>query len=131
MLMTTIYLRDAAEVPFPLTCEQFQAALQDRYPQARSTINAVVPDKRFTFASLDLADDSRSLSYFEQAGLVLEDGDGRVWAPVVEWFLSVLPADLAVLMMTEIDLGRDLRLPPRADAAQIAQIYDILVAGYE
>jgi len=82
------------------------------------------------YVSFDLVLDGarRDGGYFPEQQFILEDGPIDAWAPVIEWFLSLLPFDAGADIFVE-SAAAPRQLPRNATAADIARILTALAAA--
>jgi hypothetical protein len=122
-----IYIGQPLSRPFPITLDQFQQALTDRYPNTPVTQVALPRDAQGVNFTPVIDGDYRTGALYSNGYLILEDGDGATWAEFIAWFLTLIPGH-AVEMMAEVNSPTSAPIPADATPADIAGIYDALVA---
>lgn len=120
---STICIGRPRPEPFPITPDQFHQVLTDRFPEApvaRMDLPRGVDGVTFAF---DIDGEPRSGTFYSNGYLVLEDGDGAVWAPTLTWFLTLIPGHY-VEMMVEVDSPSSVPIPADATPADVIGIYE-------
>jgi hypothetical protein len=106
--------------PWELSMELFVESLARYRADARPAVRTQGTGEYAAF-DLDLGGEPCHGGYFPDQQLILDGGSIRVWAPVIEWFLGLLPFDArADTFLEPATVPRD--LPRTATAADIARI---------
>jgi hypothetical protein len=122
-----IYIGQPQPQPLPITLEQFQRALTDRYPDTSATRMDLPRGVHGVAFTLNLDGEQRTGTLYSNGYLILEDGDGAVWAPTIAWLLTLIP-NHAVEMMAEVNSPTSAPIPADATPADNTAIYEALVA---
>lgn len=115
--------------PWDLTMELFAGYLGEYRADARSFARTQGTGEYLSF-DLDLGSDGVRCEggYFPQQQLILDDGTIEGWAPIIEWFLGLLPFDAAAdIFLESAAVPRE--LPRNATSPDIARILTALEAS--
>jgi hypothetical protein len=129
-MYTDIYVLEQDETPFPIEHDAFDAALRGRFPQVEAGRYEDVDGTVGTTFLLEMDGEMRRGLYLPSGALVLQDGDGKLWADTIAWFLELLPEDNRAALMTEFDTDRPLPISSRATAAEVEDVYSRLVTDF-
>lgn len=108
--------------PWNLPLERFAEQLSMHRPDALVAVEPDDPDPQVRF-ELTLGEQQAEGTYYigQWQQLVCWDVTIDAWAPIIEWFLGLLPDGAAAETFLEA-VARPQQLPQRAAAADIARI---------
>ena len=113
--------------PWDLTAEEFRRRLVSFRPDARTNAGYQQHDGDYLEFDLDFGGERHDGNYWPGEQLVLYDYPFEEWAPVISWFLGLLPGDAsAQCFLDAVPIPRD--LPRDSTAAHIAEILTALDA---
>lgn len=126
-MMTTIFVAAPEPGTWPLTLDQFEARLQERWPQTETFAHhAPISDQDYLDFQVDLDGMTRTASYYDRSTLILSDGDPEFWADTIVWFLGLLPTRAQAIAMVEVNPEHTALIPPGANAEEIRNLLDAL-----
>lgn len=126
-MMTTIFVAAPEPGTWPLTLDQFEARLQERWPEAETFAHhAPISDQDYLDFQVDLDGMTRTASYYDRSTLILGDGDPEFWADTIVWFLGLLPTHAQSVAMVEVNPEHTAPIPPGATAEDIRNLLDAL-----
>jgi hypothetical protein len=110
--------------PWGLPMDLFADQLAEFRADARSAVRTQGSGE---YVSFDLVVDGRRRDggFFPDQQLILEDGPAEAWAPVIEWFLGLLPFDAGIDLYLET-VATPRELPRNATVADIVRILTAL-----
>jgi len=125
-MRTTIFLSPPEGDTWPLDIDAAEPYFRDRWRGINPIRGEGHPATK-RLLDFDVTLDAQSVSVVYQDGgpLVLNDGTPEQWADTIVWFLSLLPADAAVVTMTEHN-PTPVPLDRNANAADARRVLDSL-----
>jgi hypothetical protein len=129
-MLTTIFIAAPKRGTWPLTLDQFDMRLRERWPQAETFAHhAPISNEDYLDFQIDLDGVTRTASYYDRSNLILGDGDPEFWADTIVWSLGLLPADAQAVAMVEANPEYTAPVPQGASAEAIRLLLDGLAEG--
>jgi hypothetical protein len=121
-----IFIAAPPGADWPLTIEDFEVRILERYPDALCTAkHEAIGDEDYLAFEVDIEGERRHGSYFDRAQFILRDAPPAFWADTIVWFLSLLPAGTPAVAM--IETNPDIvPVPPGASADEIRNLLEAL-----
>jgi hypothetical protein len=116
-----------SSAPWTLTAEAFQRELASYRPDARTHAGYQQRGGDYLEFDLDFDGERREGTYWPGQQLVLNDYPIEEWAPVITWFLGLLPGAAAQCFLDTVPVPQE--LPRGVTAADVAQILTALDAS--
>ncbi|MEU1475816.1 hypothetical protein ACFYZ8_01320 [Streptomyces sp. NPDC001668] len=117
-MQDAIFIAAPPGTSWPLTVEEFETRILDRYAEAMCTLEQPGRGQDCLAFEVDLDDERRHGLHFDRSYLVLKDAPPVFWADTVVWFLGLLPPGAPAVAMVETNPDTP-PIPPGATAEDV------------